>query len=239
MPHLTKSTLFGAGDAVSGADGRSGGTGRVLDLSGTPLDPDFLFNTLHAISSLMHRDVEAADRVVSRLAEMLRMSLALAGRSEAALRDEVEFLERYLEIQQARFPGRLAVALRVEPDVLDARVPCGILQPLVERAVGRGSPPGFRRIEVAGRRTEGELELRVRDRGEAEDPNPALVEDVGLSSTRERLHGLYGDRHRIEVRNGFTGCVSVTLRIPFRINVLEDSHGHTESGLADPGSHRR
>jgi len=236
---VTKSTLFGAGDRISGTELRGEGAGREADLSGTPLDPDFLFNTLHAISSLRHKDGEAADRVVSRLAEMLRMSLALAGRAEVPLREEVDFLERYFDIQQARFPGRLAVGLRVESETLDAHVPCGILQPLVERAIGRGSPPGFRRIEVVGRRIEGELELRVRDRGKAEDPNPVLVEDVGLSSTRARLVHLYGDRHRIEVRNGFTGCVSVTLTIPFRINLAEDSHGNTESGVADPGSHRR
>jgi two-component system LytT family sensor kinase len=206
----------------------------------TQLDPDFLFNTLHAISSLMHRDVEAADRIVSRLAEMLRVSLEFAGRSEVALREEVEFLERYLEIQQARFPGRLAVALRIEPGTLDGRVPCRILQPLVESAIGRRNPPGSRRIEMSSRRLEDSLELRVRDTGQPppyEEGIPA--DEAGLSSTRERLTHLYGDRHRIEVRKGSSGCVSVTLSIPFRIDVQEEFPGHTASDLEDSSSDRR
>ena len=236
---MKESALFGTNGGFCATNAAPETSDADRAFAGTPLDPDFLFNTLNAVSSLMHRDVEAADRVVSRLSEMLRISLALAGREEVPLRDEVDLLERYVEIQQARFPGKLAVALRIESAALDFSVPGGILQSLVERAVGRGSPPGFRRIEVVAGALEQKLELRVRDRGKREDPNPRLVEDVGLDSTRRRLERLYGTDYRIEIRNGFTGCVSVTLFIPLRMNVQEDSHGHTESGLENPGADRR
>ncbi len=211
-----------------------------LELLRTQLDPNFLFNTLNAISSLMHTDVEAADRMMSRLADLLRMSLDPSGRQEVTLQEELDFLERYLEIQRARFPGRLSVAFRIEPSVLDARVPCWILQPLVERAVGRGVPDGSRRIEVSSRRANGSLELRVRDMGDAgEDEAAPPADEVGLSSTRARLARLYGNRQRIAVRKGSTGCVSVTLAIPFRISVKEDSYGYSKSNVEDSRADRR
>ena len=236
---MTARLLFATSDPLSGA-GSVDHRDPAAASGAAQLDPDFLFNTLHAISSLMHRDVEAADRMVSRLAEMLRIAFQFAGRSEVALREEVEFLERYLEIQQARFPGKLAVALRIDPATHDAYVPGGILQPLVERAVGRFSPPGFRRIEVSSRCAGRGLELRVRDTGAPPpDEEGVLTDDVGLSDTRDRLTHLYGNRHRIEVRKGSRGCVSVTLAIPFRISVQEASSGYSESDLEDPRPDRR
>ncbi|HEY7575106.1 MAG TPA: histidine kinase [Thermoanaerobaculia bacterium] len=211
-----------------------------LELLRSQLDPNFLFNTLNAISSLMHTDVEAADRMISRLADLLRMSLGPSGRAEVTLQEELDLLDRYLEIQRSRFPGKLSVAFRIEPSVRDARVPSWILPPLVERAVGRGVPEGSRKIEVSSRRLNGSLELRVRDMGDAgEDERAPAADEAGLSSTRDRLTRLYGASHRIEVRNGSTGCVSVTLAIPFRISVQEDSYGYTKSDLEDPRADRR
>jgi two-component system, LytTR family, sensor kinase len=96
------------------------------------LHPHFLFNTLHAISALMHRDVEAADRMMSRLSDLLRLTLENAGVQEVRLKQELEFLERYLEIQQTRFADRLEIEVDVDPTTLDARVPNLILQPLQE-----------------------------------------------------------------------------------------------------------
>jgi hypothetical protein len=211
-----------------------------LELLRSQLDPNFLFNTLNAISSLMHTDVEAADRMISRLADLLRMSLGPSGRAEVTLQEELDLLDRYLEIQRSRFPGKLSVAFRIEPSARDARVPCWILPPLVERAVGRGVPEGSRKIEVSSRRVDGSLELRVRDMGDAgEDESAPAADGAGLSSTRDRLARLYGAGHRIEVRKGSTGCVSVTLAIPFRISVQEDSYGYSKSDLENSGSDRR
>src|SRR5262249_43474578 len=99
------------------------------------LHPHFLFNTLHAISALMHQDVDVADRMLARLAELLRSTLETAGTQEVPLKQELEFVELYLEIEQARLGPRLAVSVEADPDAMDAYVPNLILQPLVENAV--------------------------------------------------------------------------------------------------------
>ncbi|MGE5813982.1 MAG: sensor histidine kinase, partial [Acidobacteriota bacterium] len=131
------------------------------------LHPHFLFNTLHAISALMHRDVEQADRMLSRLAALLRMTLDNVGQQEVPLKEELDFLERYLEIEQTRFRDRLTVKFDVEPDALDALVPWMLLQPLVENSIKHGiSPaPGPGTIEVLARGENNRLVIEVRDDG--------------------------------------------------------------------------
>jgi two-component system, LytTR family, sensor kinase len=131
------------------------------------LHPHFLFNTLHAISSLMRKDVEAADSMISRLSDLLRLTLENTGVQEVTLRQELEFLERYLEIEQTRFRDRLQVRMEIEPETFDAQVPNLILQPLVENAIRHGiaprSAPGM--IEICAARDRETLHLLVRDNG--------------------------------------------------------------------------
>ena len=117
------------------------------------LQPHFLFNTLNTISALLHRDPEAADRVLTRLGDLLQLSLQHSGRQEVMLRQELEFLERYLEIQQTRFHDRLTVRFDADPETLDALVPTLVLQPLVENAVRHAIEP---------RAAPGHLEIRAR-----------------------------------------------------------------------------
>ncbi len=186
----------------------------------TQLNPHFLFNTLNAVSTLMHRDVRAANRMMTQLSDLLRLSLETSGAQEVPLKLELDFLDRYLEIQRARFPDRLHVCLEVQPEVLDALVPNFILQPLVENAIRHGiarrSAPGS--LEIVARRANGLVELVVRDNGAGFPAGRHLLprEGVGLANTRARLRHLYGAAHRFELRNVPTGGAEVLIVIPFR-----------------------
>ncbi len=181
------------------------------------LHPHFLFNTLHAISALMHRDVEAADRMIARLSDLLRLTLENVGAQEVPLKQEMEFLERYLEIEQIRFQDRLTVKIDIEAEALDARVPNLLLQPLVENAIRHGIAPraSAGRVEITARRDDGRLRIGVLDDGAGLDQN-AFKEGIGLANTRARLEQLYRDDHSFEMANREGGGLVVAIEIPFR-----------------------
>jgi two-component system, LytTR family, sensor kinase len=185
------------------------------------LHPHFLFNTLHTISVLITKDPEAANQVLIRLSDLLRMVLENIGTQEVKLREELEFLSGYLEIEQIRFRDRLKVSLRIEPDILDARVPSFILQPLVENAVRHGISQllGSGVIEISGRREDAMIRLEIKDNGsglEADNENP-IKEGIGLSTTRARLFQLYGADQLFEVCDGPGGGVLATIILPYRV----------------------
>jgi len=187
------------------------------------LHPHFLFNTLHAISALMDDDIKGARRMIARLSELLRLTLEGAGRQEVSLRQELDALERYLEIEQIRFQDRLTVHLAVEPETLDASVPNLVLQPIVENAVRHGIAPrsSAGRIEIRAERRDGMIELQVIDDGPGLHPYgegsaEEFKEGIGLANTRARLRRLYGDEHRIEIKDADEGGLVVKLSIPFR-----------------------
>jgi signal transduction histidine kinase len=167
-----------------------------LQLLQQQLHPHFLFNALNAISALMHRDVDAADRMLIRLSDLLRMTLEHLDRGQVPLEVELDALTRYVEIEQTRFGDRLAVRFEVHPETLRALVPSLVLQPLVENAVKHGvarkAGPG--RIDVSARREGDKLRLEVRDDGVglSEDSLTALQKGIGVSTTRARLHQLFG-----------------------------------------------
>lgn len=182
------------------------------------LNPHFLFNTLHAISSLMHQNVEAADRMLARLSDLLRYALESTDSQEVPLRKELDFLTRYLEIEQTRFGERLQVRLEIAPETLDARVPNLILQPLVENAIKHGIEPHARPglVELRAKASNGALELEVQDNGGGLQSTQARGFGLGLTNTRARLEQLYGDRHRLELINREQGGLLVRLSIPWR-----------------------
>jgi two-component system, LytTR family, sensor kinase len=181
------------------------------------LHPHFLFNTLHTISALMHQDVHLADRMVARLAELLRITLENAKTQEVPLRQEIDFLKPYIEIQQARLGQRLAVDLDVPADVLGALVPNLILQPLIENAIQHGIAPRAEggRIEVRARRLDQALELQVCDTGPGLPGTNGYQEGVGLANTRARLRQLYGEEQHFRLSNRSQGGLMVQLTIPF------------------------
>src|SRR5947209_5378183 len=183
------------------------------------LNPHFLFNTLHSISSLMHSNIEAADRMISRFGELLRLTLENTDSQKLSLRQVLAFLESYLEIEQTRFGDRLSVRMEIASETLEARVPNLVLQPLVENAIQHGIEPHARpgQIELCARKENGKLLLEVRDNGNGLPNARQPAEGVGVSNTRARLQQLYGAAHTFEFRNGEKGGLLVSVDIPFRL----------------------
>jgi signal transduction histidine kinase len=183
------------------------------------LQPHFLFNTLHTISELVHEDPELADRMVTRLSDLLRMTLDNSGAHEVTLKQEIDFLERYLEIERARLGDRLTIRIEVAPETLEAKVPNLILQPLVENAIRHGiapySSPGH--VTVRTEQANGVLRLQVRDsgRGFTSGRTDRLQHGIGLANTRARLDQLYGPNQRLEVLSEASGGFIVNITIPF------------------------
>lgn len=189
-----------------------------LEVLKTQLHPHFLFNTLNAVSSLMHSDVDAADKMITRLSDLLRLSLDNDHRHQVPLRDEIEFLDRYLAIEQIRFRDRLKITMDIERDCWGGMVPRLILQPLVENSIRHGiamrSAAG--QVSVKARRKGSRLFLEVWDDGPG-IPTQGLEmrEGVGLANTRARLEQTYGDDHRFELYNAEVGGLTVHIEIPF------------------------
>jgi LytS/YehU family sensor histidine kinase len=186
-----------------------------------PLQPHFLYTTLHSISALMHRDVEAADRVVSRLGDLLRLSLAQSDQQEVTLREELEFLAHYQAIQETRFQDRLVVEMDVAPDTLELAVPSLILQPLVENAIRYGIEPrtGPGRIWIHASRRDARLLLQVSDDGPglgAGTNGNGNGNGIGLANTRARLEQLYPDDHQFQLGRAPAGGLQVTIDLPAR-----------------------
>jgi sensor histidine kinase YesM len=184
------------------------------------LQPHFLFNTMHSISALMFIDVKAADKMMARLSDLLRLSLESDGAQEISLSREIQFVTGYLEIEKIRLRERLNVVLDIAPETLDALVPSLLLQPLVENAIRHGisglSSGGT--IWITSSQHGGDLLLRIRDNG------PGLVEaaniphgtGLGLRTTRERLRTRYGDRHSFAIRGAVGEGTDLCVKFPFR-----------------------
>jgi signal transduction histidine kinase len=194
------------------------------------LHPHFLFNTLHTIGSLVRTgDRDTAVRVVAGLGDLLRRMLEGAAQQEVPLKQELEFIRGYLEIEQIRFRDRLAVSVDVDPELLDAKVPYLVLQPLVENALRHGIAPRRTQghLSLRGRRDGDRLELVVRDDGpgigvSADGNGNGARPGIGLSNTRARLLRLYGTAFALDVTNLPDGeGVEARVTIPFRLAPVE------------------
>ena len=181
------------------------------------LHPHFLFNTLNAVSTLVHKDPQAADEMIANLSELLRATLEAADQ-EIPLRRELDFLDRYLEIQQIRFGNRLRVEKAIQAEAMDGRVPTLILQPLVENSIRHGieprTEPGV--ISISARRRGETLELSVRDNGGGASPSGKSGGGIGLSNTRARLQALYGPDARLTAQSPPEGGFLVEITLPCR-----------------------
>ena len=190
------------------------------------LQPHFLFNTLHAISALVQKDPDAADHTIALLSDLLRLTLETGSEQEVSLQRELDFVERYLEIEQTRFGDRLTVRLEIADDVRDARVPSFVLQPLVENAIRHGIAPRSEggRIEITASRRDGQLTMLVQDNGQG-FAGTGVREGLGLRNTRARLQQLYGAGDRLTLTQAPGGGTVVTLNIPFHAPALASAAG--------------
>jgi signal transduction histidine kinase len=193
------------------------------------LQPHFLFNTLHAISTLVTIDPKRAKKMIVLLSELLRVAIDYGVTQEVPLKEEVDFVGKYLDIEKMRFEEDLATYFEVDPQALDALVPNLLLQPLVENAVKHGVRilPGQGHIHVGAKRDGNWLILHVRDNGPGMAEQAAENSDgLGLRITRARLEQLYGSRHSFNIQNLPAGGVDIHIRIPFRTAVLEQAGAH-------------
>ena len=190
------------------------------------LHPHFLFNTLNSISALLDEDVEAADQMLARLGDLLRLTLENSGAQQVTLQEELEFLRCYLEIEHVRFHDRLSVNMQIDPETLDARVPNLILQPIVENAIKHGIvsriAPG--EIEIRADREGDLLRLQVKDNGPGLNASTTRTrEGLGLANTRARLQQMYGTAHRFEMEDVASGGMQVTLELPFETALVQEA----------------
>jgi len=186
------------------------------------LNPHFLFNTLHAISTLVERDPSGVRRMIARLSELLRYTLEETDAQEIPLDKELEFLDDYLAIQQIRFQGRLDVEMDIAPETRQALVPNLILQPLVENAIKHGASQiqGIGRITIRTRRDGGNLHVSVHDNGPglSAPAGDGAPHGVGLRNTQERLESLYGSNHDLTLSPSESGGLAAQVILPFHTN---------------------
>jgi two-component system LytT family sensor kinase len=183
------------------------------------IEPHFLFNTLNAIAGLVReKRNDAAVSMIAELSDFLRRVLEDSHRQEVPLGEEVEFLQKYLDIQKVRFAERLQLSVDVPSELFSAQVPTLILQPMVENAVKHGIAKRAQggAIRVTAFRSNGMLTLRVYNDG------PHLPEDwekthtgIGVSNVRTRLQSLYGDAFELSMRNQDSGGVEASVSVPF------------------------
>ena len=211
---------------------------RLLALR-NQMQPHFLFNTLHSISSLMLTDVRAADTMIARLSDLLRMSLQDDGQHITSLKRELDFTQAYLDIEKVRLGSRLSVSFEIAPEVLDAPVPHLLLQPLVENSIKHGiskcnaGGEVIIRAELAGDK----LSLTVADRLFDQNQATGLPGSIGfgLKGTRERLQTLYGEEQHFESRSVGAGAFEVNILLPFRREDRLKHHGYRLEDVAALG----
>jgi len=184
------------------------------------IHPHFLFNTFNSIAALLHKDVEAADRMIARLGDFLRLTLKSSDAQTVDFEQELEFLKCYLDIEHIRFQDRLTIDLDIDNDALKATVPNLILQPIVENAVRHG---------VARQTHPGHITIRAHRDGErlimtVEDNGPGLKVNsngsgIGISNTRARLEQFYGSDFSFQIANSTERGVSVTLDVPAFVQI--------------------
>ncbi len=183
------------------------------------IEPHFLFNTLNAIAGLVREQRnDAAVRMIAELSDLLRRVLDDSKRQQSLLGEEIEFLQKYLDIQKVRFAERLQLSVDVPQELLPAQVPCLVLQPMVENAVKHGIAQRAQggAIRISACRCNGMLTLSVYNDGPSLPPDWEKTDSgIGIANVRTRLRGLYGEAFELNLRNQAPGGVEASVSIPF------------------------
>ena len=183
------------------------------------IEPHFLFNTLNAIAGLVReKRNDAAVSMIAGLSDFLRRVVQDSDRQQVPLAEELEFAQKYLEIEKVRFAERLQVSVDVPGDLLPAQVPSLILQPMVENAVKHGIAKRVQggAIRIAASRSNGKVVLSVYNDGPSLPPGWEQTRSgVGISNVRTRLQGLYGDKFELSLKNDDLGGVKASVSLPF------------------------
>lgn len=168
------------------------------------INPHFLFNSLNTVASLVSTDPAKAEEAVERLADIFRYTLSASDKEFVMLRDELDFIDAYLEIEKARFADRLRVTTAIPSEILDTPVPSLILQPLVENSVKHGfSENGEMRVEITGYLDGDSIKVAIKDEGKGapEDIRRGIYTNgTGLRNINERLQKVYGDDYGLEIK---------------------------------------
>ncbi|MBN2091364.1 histidine kinase [candidate division KSB1 bacterium] len=183
------------------------------------LNPHFLFNTLNMISATMYENVQAADKMLVNLSDLLRLTLRSMQSEEHPLENELALIQLYLEIMRARFGDKLSVDLNIAPETLMASVPFFMFQPIIENSI-RYSMESLQpvKIEIFTRKVDDQMHIQVHDNGPGLNENKQISNvGVGLSNTIERLDKLYGTEQTFRLQNRPTGGLEVVIQIPFRL----------------------
>ena len=215
-----------------------------LQLLKLEMQPHFLFNALHSISSLIHSDPRAANETLVLVSDMLRHAVDTVRVQEVPLREELAILRLYTQIQQVRFGERLRLTWNIEDAALDAAVPHMLLQPLVENAIKHGleAHSAAGRIAIGARRKVDILQLSIRDDGPGHTvPSPRRGAGLGITNVRMRLAQLYGDKHAFRIACAPDGGTEVTIELPFVTVGARDDQQSPDDGRCSsaPGVSRR
>jgi signal transduction histidine kinase len=191
------------------------------------IEPHFLFNTLNAIAGLVREERnDAAVSMIAGLSDFLRRVLENSDRQQVPLAEELEFTQKYLDIQKARFADRLQFSVDVPAELLPAQVPSLILQPMVENAVKHGIAKRVEggAIRIAASRLNGTLTLRVYNDGPSLPAGWETSQSgIGISNARTRLRSLYGDAFELSLRNQRPSGVEASVSVPFRMSSASES----------------
>jgi two-component system, LytTR family, sensor kinase len=196
-----------------------------MDALSSQINPHFLFNTLNTVSSLIRYDPDTARVVVLKLSNILRRLLR-KHETFVPLRDEISFIDDYLDIEVVRFGrDKLQIFKEIDDQTLDAFVPSMILQPMIENAIKHGLAPKLEggQIHLRTRRVDGRLIIAVEDNGLG-IPQDRLTGvyalGIGISNVHERLRLLYGDQFRMDIRSREGEGTQIHIEIPELIHTL-------------------